>query len=75
MNDELFSMAKRRAAETGTSFTAIVEAGVRSILMPSGVSPDTRPLPILPTFKGSGLQPGADIEDGKALRDIMDGIQ
>lgn len=74
MNDELFGMAKRRAAETGTSFTAIVEAGVRSILMPSGAPSASGPAQKLPTFKGSGLQSGVDIDDGKALRDMMDGI-
>ena len=72
MNDELFRMAKQRAAASGTTFTAIVEDGVRAVLMrstPSNQPPATH----LPTFRGQGLQPGVDLDSNAALLEIMDG--
>lgn len=71
MNDELFRMAKQRAAATGTTFTEIVEDGVRTILMRC-IPPNQPPETQLPTFRGQGLQPGVDMDSNAALLDIMD---
>ena len=74
MNDELFSMAKRYAVEKGVTFTALVEAGIRRIVLPSTIPSGSDHNINLPTFSGNGLQPGVDLDDGKSLRDWMDGI-
>jgi hypothetical protein len=70
--DPLLAQARRHAAATGRSLTAFVADAVREAL-----ARRTRPgerLPVrLTTFAGSGVQPGVDLDDSRALSDLIDG--
>ena len=71
LDDELLAEAKRRAIETGRTLTAVIEDALREVLArrPAGY----RRGPVeLPTFRGAGLQPGADLDDSAALLDLME---
>lgn len=72
LDDALLREAKRRAADSGRTLTALFEEALREKLL-------RRPLPgkvgrvRLPSFRGKGLQPGVDLDDTAALLDLMDG--
>lgn len=70
--DDLYRRAKARAAESGVTFTQLLEDALRAILSrdQAGEAPATyavRPLP-----GGRGLQPGVDLTDQAGLLDLMD---
>ncbi len=71
LDDELFRQAKRAAVESGQTLTALIEDSVRERLARRG----TRKKRIrvkLPTYRGSALQPGVDLDDSAALLDLME---
>ncbi len=69
--DELLSAAQRHARETGRTFTDLVADALRNELrQPMAALRVCEPLP---TYRGSGLQPGVDLSDMSALLDLMDG--
>ena len=72
INDELFRKAKKKAADEGVPFRAVVEAALQSYLEKkrgkSGYKLRWE------TEKGR-LQPGVDLEDRDSLFDIMDGLK
>jgi hypothetical protein len=72
INDELFRKAKKKAADEGVPFRAVIESALRSYLEKkkekSGYKLKWRP------EKGR-LQPGVDLEDRDSLFDIMDGLK
>jgi hypothetical protein len=70
--DPLLAHARRVAAETGRTLTAVIEDAVREALSRRGQSRREPPVQ-LTTFRGSGLQPGVDLDDSSALQDLMDG--
>jgi hypothetical protein len=66
---DLLKAAKRYALEHDTTFTALVEAALEEKLT-------ARPVPFTPrTFDGGGLQPGVNLDDNAATRDLMDGLE
>lgn len=70
LDDELLRKAKRQAAARGTTLTAVVEEGLRTVT-------STPPEPVrfelsLPIVRGDGL-PRVDPADRSALYDVMDG--
>lgn len=70
--DDLYRRAKARAAESGVTFTQLIEDALRAILSrdQAGEGPATyevRPLPA-----GRGVQPGVDLSDQAGLLDLMD---
>ena len=71
MNDRLFVEVKKLAAETGRTLTAVIEDALRETL---GRRRKTAQADLvqLPTFRGTGLQPGVDLDDTAALLDLMD---
>jgi plasmid stability protein len=69
--DELLRAAKRRAQETGRSLTQLLEDCLRAELRQT--ARERRVTEALPTYKGHGLQPGADLSDASALEDLMSG--
>lgn len=70
--DPLLAQARRRAAATGRTLTAFVADAVRESL--ARRKPEKSASPVrLTTFRGSGLQPGVDLDDSAALEDIMNG--
>jgi hypothetical protein len=70
ISDALYRRAKARAAASGRTVSELIEDAVRSSLepRPSGA---TSAAP-LPTFGGSGVQPGVDLTSEASLRDLMD---
>lgn len=70
LDDNLMAAAKQRAADRGTTLTALIERAVREVVARDIRA--SRPAVELPTFRGRGVQPGVDLADNKALRDLMD---
>lgn len=72
IHDDLMIQAKKYAAETGRSFTAVVEDALREVL-PRWQNP--RPATervVLPTFGSGGLRPGVDLDNSASLLEIME---
>ncbi len=72
LDDALLAEAKQRAAERGTTFTAIVEDALRQALAQRAEPRSERSS--LPTFGGDGVRAGIDLDDSAGLRDIMEGL-
>ena len=70
-DDRLMAAAKRRAAETGRTFTAVVEDALRQTLAPARPSGKRRAVK-LRTVGGRGVRPGVDLDDSAALLDVME---
>jgi Arc/MetJ family transcription regulator len=71
LDDDLLREAKRHAAATGRTLTALIEDALRETLgrrRQRGFRPRFK----LRTVGGSGTQPGADLDDSSALLDLMD---
>ena len=71
LDDELLGEAKAHAARSGCTLTALIEDALRRALAEARVRPQ-RPPPRFPTFRGTGLQPGVDLDDSAALLDVME---
>ncbi|MDN5858067.1 MAG: DUF6364 family protein [Pseudonocardia sp.] len=72
LDDALIAEAKVIAARTDRTLSQVIEDALRKTLVP-------RPRPArrrvnLPTMSGRLLRPGL-LDDGVALRDVMDGIE
>lgn len=70
LDDDLLRRAKRAAVERGTTLTALIEDALRRVLV-AEVQPRHAAVS-LPTFRGDGLQPGADLDDTASLLDLME---
>ena len=67
--DELLTRAKRAAAESNRTLTALVEEALRVSLSERHRASEE---PVeLPTYGTGGLQPGVDLDDSAALLDLM----
>jgi hypothetical protein len=71
LDDDLLRDAKRYAARTGRTLTAVVEDALRETLARSR-RPAKRERVTLPTFRGHGLRPGVDLDDSASLLDLME---
>ena len=70
IDDDLLRQAKSVAARTGRNLGDVVDDGLRALLVERPKSAGCRVT--LPTFGGSGLQPGVDLEDKDALAALLD---
>ncbi len=70
LNDQLFRSVEEFAARSHRSVQAVVEDAIRAALPPAKQLL-TEPVQ-LPTYGGSGLQPGVDLENRAALLDLLD---
>ena len=68
---QLLKEAKARAARSGSTLNAVVEDALREAFARRRDA--NRPPVELPTFPGSQLQSGVDLDDGVALIDRMEG--
>lgn len=66
LEDELVRQAKVVAAESGQSFSEVLEDALREKLTRRRASP--KRLRKLPTFRGRGAAPGVDLSDNAATR-------
>ena len=69
--DELLAEARRVALESGTTLTVVIEDALRERLARRRAGSHPEPVS-LTTVGGKGLQPGVDLDDSAALRDVMD---
>ncbi len=66
----LLAEAKKQAAETGRTLTAVLEDALRESLARRGAQ--ERPKPVrLKTVKGGGVRRGVDLDDSASLLDLM----
>ncbi len=72
IDDRLLAEAKTYAARSGRTLNAVVEDALRESLARHARKPDRRKVE-LPTFSGSRLAPGVDLDDSAALLDLMEG--
>jgi len=70
LDDALLADAKVLAARTGRTLTSVIEDALRESLARRKVGADVRIE--LPTFRGSGLQPGVDLDDSAGLLELME---
>ena len=71
IDDKLYRDVEKWASTTNRSVQAVVEDAVRAVVPPVR-PPDNGAVDKLPTFGGSGLQPGVDLEDRSGILDLMD---
>ena len=62
------------AASSGKSLNDFIADAVKAAVTPRAGRSAT-PSPVLPTFGGSGLLPGVDLDDSAALLELMDGLR
>lgn len=67
--DDLFRRAKAKAAREGRTLTSLFEEALRKDLDQAS---QPRRRVTLRTFHGDGVQPGVDLSNNAALRDLMD---
>jgi hypothetical protein len=69
IDDHLLGAAKELALRTGRTLGEVVDDGLR-LLLNLGEEQGAASVE-LPTFGGSGLLPGVDLEDRAALSDVL----
>ena len=69
LDDTLLADAKKHAAATGRTLTGLLEDALRESLARRDL-PSKRKHVRLKTMKGSGVQPGVDLDDSSALLDL-----
>jgi hypothetical protein len=68
------NQAKREAERRGQTLTALIEEGLRLVLVQSHVQLPRRERVNLPvSTAGGGVLPGVDLNDSASLEDIMEG--
>jgi hypothetical protein len=70
LEDSLLQAAKRHAAETGTTLSAVLEHALRESFARRSLRAKV-PTIRLKTFKGSGLRPGVELDGSAQLLDLM----
>jgi hypothetical protein len=74
LDDDLLREAKAHAAATRRTLTQLIEDALRESLARRAATAK-HPRIELPVFRGSGLQPGVDLDSNAALLDIMEGTE
>ena len=71
IDDELLVRAREASVRTRRSLGDIVNDALRVVLVEQGT--DVVPTTVtLPTYGGSGLRPGVDLEDKDGISDLFD---
>lgn len=73
LNDPLLAEAKKYAADSGQTLTALIEDALRERLARRKSPVVKRRRVRLPTFPGGRLRPGVDLDDTSTLLDLMEG--
>ena len=71
LDERLLAAAKKHAAETGRTFTALLEDSLRETLARKAARRSRKPVR-LKTVRGTGLRPGVDLDDSASLLDLME---
>lgn len=72
LDPALLADAKALAARTGRTLTKVIEDALRQALSRRSELPTSNGRVSLPTFAGSGLQDGVDLDSSAALLELMD---
>lgn len=67
--DDVLSAVKREAVDRGVPIGTVLETALRRYF---AERPAATAALELPTYGGSGLRPGVDLEDKRAVRDLLD---
>lgn len=70
--DDLYRRAKARAAESGVTFTQLLEDALRAVLSRDQAGEDPATYEVRPLPAGRGVQPGVDLSDQAGLLDLME---
>lgn len=71
IDDNLLNEVKQTALASNTTLSAVVESALREMLHHRRRTVDRKPVELV-TFRGRGLMPGVDLDDGAALLDLME---
>lgn len=71
LDERLLTEAKKHAAETGRTLTAVLEDALRETLARRSTHVNRKHVR-LKTVKGDGVRPGVDLDDSAALIDLME---
>ena len=71
LDANLLAEAKKHAAESGTTLTALIEDALRELLARSRLHAISNPVRLV-TVKGGGLRTGVSLDSGAILLDRMD---
>ncbi len=71
LDPHLLGEAKRHAADSGKTLTAVLEDALRESLARRGKATKVKPLR-LKVVKGGGVRAGVDPDDTASLLDLMD---
>lgn len=71
LDEHLLAEAKKYAAESGRTLTALLEDALRDTLARRRARPK-RARVRLKTFKGDGVRPGIDLDESAALLETME---
>ncbi len=71
LNERVLRDAKKLAAETGKTLTAVIEDSLREAIART-MAGRSRQKVKLKTFGGKGVLPGVDLDNSASLRDLMD---
>jgi Arc/MetJ family transcription regulator len=71
VDDHLLAQAKRHAAETGKTLTAVFEDALRESLARRASAAKAKPIR-LKTCKGDGVRAGVDLDNSASLLNLMD---
>ena len=72
LDDKLMKEAKVRAAEQGITLTQLIDESLRERLSSRPRKQKARPFRLRSYGKG-GIRPGLNLDDNRAIRDLMDG--
>jgi hypothetical protein len=71
LNERLLAEAKKYAAQSGKTLTAVLEDALREKLARRQAKVRSKPVR-LKTVKGGGLRRGVDLDDSAALLELME---
>lgn len=71
LDEHLLAEAKKRAAESGKTLTAMVEDALRESLARRAAGAKAKPVRVK-TAGGGGLRPGVDLDDSASLLEVME---
>ena len=71
VDDQLLLSAKHQAVDRGVSLASIIEEALRQSLAQPVQAQERTPIRLI-TASGFGVKPGVDLDNGRALLDLMD---
>jgi hypothetical protein len=71
LDDHLLAEAKKQAARSGKTLTAVLEDALRESLARRSAAAKARPVS-LKTVRGGGVRRGVDLDDSASLLDVME---